>query len=99
MARCARISSWKSCSSSLRRRQRLNHDAIDISLLLARCRGRLHHSTDRVDQLGPPRFLAKELLPAFGRDAVELGALVRLGLTPLRRHPALLGEPLESGIE
>ena len=35
----------------------------------------------------------------FGREAVELRPLVRVGLAPRPGDPPFLGEPLERGIE
>src|SRR5207253_3642572 len=61
-------------------------------LFLAPGRRRVHYPADGVHQLGPPRFLAKELFFSFRREAIELRALVRVGLAPFRGHPAFLGE-------
>jgi hypothetical protein len=71
---------------------------VPIDLLLG-ARGRPHHAANRPHQFGPARFLADELLLAIGRELVELGALVGLGLPPLRADPAALGQPLQRRIE
>ena len=60
---------------------------------------RSHHAADGVHQLAPPRFFANELLLAFGREAIELRALVGLAHTPLGLQPSALHEALQRGIE
>src|SRR3954454_19010340 len=70
------------------------------SLLLASGRHRRAHDLrDGVDELTPPRLLAEELLLALRRQPVELGALIRIGLSPLRGYPTFLREPLQGGIQ
>ena len=54
---------------------------------------------NRRDQLGPPGFLVQELSLALRRDPIELRALVRVRLGPLRRHPAALRQPLEGRVQ
>ena len=42
---------------------------------------------------------ARELLLALGREAIELRALIGVGLRPFGRDPALLAQPLQRGIQ
>src|SRR6185503_1238795 len=85
--KCARISSSKSSSSSRRRFSQENMGGLRYSsvaplLVAARRHRRLHHAADGVDQFGPARFLTEQLLLAFGREAIELGALIGGRLAP-----------------
>src|SRR6188768_2935769 len=88
MARWARISSLKSSSSK----------PMD-SVLGPRGHGGPHDAADDVNQLGPARLLAQQLLLAFGGELVELGALVRLADAPFGLQPAPFHEAVQGRIE
>ena len=58
---------------------------------------RTHNPGNGIDHLLLASLLGDQLLPARGRKAIELGALVALRQFPFSLYPALLFQAMDAG--